>query len=1621
MLLIVYFYRKKAIEPEIPHIIEDEKVDNSPAMRIIRIVLGVILSIFLVFFMLTFILLIPRVQNFIVNKTTTYLSKEWGTKVSIDELVLDPIKQLQIKGLIIYDKRNDTLLYAGRTYVGFSKNIFELFSNKFSIKKIELDNAVIHTKRHNLQEGYNYQFLIDYFGGNDTVPSKSDFRLDVKNLKIKNTKFSQNDFVQGNQLKMEFPNGVVNLDQLDLIRNSFAIKDIILEDPFISIEKNFPKSALEAIADREKSETNTVKAPKEPLDMSIDIVKIKNGRFMLHNWRRTPKRTIGADYFDYDHLDIGDINLSLECIQSKDLDFVGKINQIQAKADNGFALEEFNAQEAKISSRRTELNGVYVKTQKSIMQDTIIFKYLGFDSFHDFNDKVIMEGKLKNSNIKVEDIITFAYKLDQNSFFKRIRSENLKIDGRIQGKVNSLRADDLQVSLGNLVSIKGNFSTKNLAIPQEEMLNLGFDELKTSMTNLRKILPNFNPPPNFDKLGNIHFKGRYDGFISDFVAFGELKTSQGLIDLDMQLNTNEGKENAKYRGKMVLKQFDLAHWTDDNRFGKLNMVTEVKEGKGLTLASLKSKLDANVFNFEYNGYNYKNIIFKGELNKNLINGDASIKDENIDLRFSGVIDYIKTIPEYKFKANINKLDLHKLNLTKDSLSIAGEFGLDFKFKNLSNFTGNAKANNVELKVNDSNKFTLKSFELNSYVNNTNHKHIDIKSDVFQGNIDGQFEFESLPYLVYHFIKKNNPTLLAKTKIKQPKYALYNNNFKAKIHVEQSKNLFEVLKWDLKEIKDLKAVMSFENTDTSRINFNLEKIQIPKLEFGKNMLENIESNLLVDNQNLIARVTIDNTHIDKNIIGPTTLQLKAYNDSLIANFETGHIDSLFRSIHFNATTFIFEDDFMTKFVDSRFNLLDSIWRLKDQNFVRYNKDKIYTRNFDFYNAQSHLSVNSIGDKGLALFIKDLDLSKLNGYFKSNNVWLNGNSNLTISVQDVFSLKGLEAKIYTDSLRINDTNCGHLSTFASTPDLDHPIDIHMLLRSEASYVKVDGYYQYKTKAKAEEINLKAFTQKLSLPILLKFIIKDGISEVEGGVDSELSLTGTFKKLALNGVATLRKGGVKVNYLNTKYYFEDQKVQITPYYFDFSGDQFTDKDGRKANIQGKILHDHFKSFKLDLNINSDGLLVLDTDKKSNPLYYGKVIAQTSVEFKGDFSNTDINIVGTSKKGTKVILPLGQSEGNRELKFLRFTKKDSSALAESTFKKIQGLDVELNLTVNDDAEINLIFDEITDDIIRATGYGNLVVKIPRKGEFNINGQYNIENGDYNYTVPIPNFSLVKQPFKLRKGSTISWTGDPLEALIQINAESKNIRTSVYPFIEEYVLNNPALEGQSKSLTNVDLILKLQGELLKPDINFSIEFPNLQSNIKTLVETKLLALSNDPNELNKQALSLLITRSFLPSNSLDFNFDRTAINTLSNLVSFYLSKILSQYVATYSESNNIISGIDINVGLAYNDVLTSNSTLNFAKNGEFSFNPKFHLFQDKVVLDLGANIKRNAADDGANYFATDVALEYFLKPNKELVLRVFVQGDRYLTNRMTRMGGGITYRKEYESFYHFMKGNKIQ
>ena len=79
-------------------------------VRTILILVGVML--------LSLILLnTPPVQRFIANKVVNTLSDKLQTKVSLDGVNVDLLYRLQLNGLLVRDKQNDTLLYSGKAKV----------------------------------------------------------------------------------------------------------------------------------------------------------------------------------------------------------------------------------------------------------------------------------------------------------------------------------------------------------------------------------------------------------------------------------------------------------------------------------------------------------------------------------------------------------------------------------------------------------------------------------------------------------------------------------------------------------------------------------------------------------------------------------------------------------------------------------------------------------------------------------------------------------------------------------------------------------------------------------------------------------------------------------------------------------------------------------------------------------------------------------------------------------------------------------------------------------------------------------------------------------------------------------------------------------------------------------------------------------------------------------------------------------------------------------------------------------------------------------------------------------------------------------------------------------------
>ncbi len=98
--------------------------------------------------------------------------------------------------------------------------------------------------------------------------------------------------------------------------------------------------------------------------------------------------------------------------------------------------------------------------------------------------------------------------------------------------------------------------------------------------------------------------------------------------------------------------------------------------------------------------------------------------------------------------------------------------------------------------------------------------------------------------------------------------------------------------------------------------------------------------------------------------------------------------------------------------------------------------------------------------------------------------------------------------------------------------------------------------------------------------------------------------------------------------------------------------------------------------------------------------------------------------------------------------------------------------------------------------------------------GVVEFTEGAYNFTLA----DIINKEFSIRPGSTISWFGDPYEANLNITASYRQL-TSLGPIFSNQTLINDA---NLKRKYPVEVLLKLDGPMLSPQINFDIEARNL-------------------------------------------------------------------------------------------------------------------------------------------------------------------------------------------------------
>lgn len=1607
----------------------DEK-ERSRRARILRRLLRMLMFTF--FFLVisaAFLLNNPAFQTWAARKTAAYLSRQLNTVVSIDRLEVDISQHIHLANFYLEDLNGDTLLFAGELKAGLSNGLFTLFDNQLSLDYLSLENA-----RFNLHKDSISNNLTRLFGSSppkekDTTAVEKKGRplvLNLKRIDLRQVAFEEYNYWWGNRLNILLDRASILVRKIDLPNQLVHLAELDAQHAEVIRYEEMGPGLLASLNSGEYSdpEEEVYSDALLPFELKVDKLLFQNGHFQLDNFKWNPLRETPEDQLDYKHLDVQDITFDIDSFHIQNWDFSGKVNEISGKEKSGLIVEKMQADQVKVGPKGLHLYGLDMRTPDSQLGDTLRFRYNTFLDFLDFENQVVMEGHFDESRLALKDIMTFAPPLLENAFFQRNREKVLTVSGQAWGTVNNLKGKNVNIRLGNSSVIKGEIAIRDVTDRDNEFLNLRLDRFNTDIQTLKLLIPNFKPPSNFNNLGRLYFKGSFIGFFQDFVAQGNLRTDLGTATLDMRLDLKRGREKATYTGELGLMDFDLGGFTNDPSLGKVTFTSQVQNGRGLTAESAYADLTANIASFSYKGYTYRNAAVKGELNRDFFKGNLSIRDDNIDLFFTGTLDKLRdSIPFYDFRAEVRKLDLYKLNLSEEPYVVSGNIALIMENRKLADLIGEAEIRDLVIRA-EKETYSLKLLQASSQKQPNGLKFLDLRTDILSAYMIGHYDLQQLPAAVMSFLWSHFPEWSARFGFWNPQRAIPLTDFNFRLNVEDSRNFCKLLQLPFDTLAGSSVVGYFSNFRDS-----LEWIlDVPDLTIGPLMLKEIQ--LTANGQGDQLRVS--NLSVQSIGLGKTDSLFRLASsgdisrDTLIYDLLATVPDKSDSLLHIGGKVFQAGDLFQFLFDARDLVLFNRKWKIASDNYLQFGQDHFDARNMTLSHEDQRIVLQRIARAGLALAMTQQDLSMINELWKFEPLDFSGKFNLFFDLEDIYHFFGAELVFESQSLLINQDDWGALRADLGLADLGKPLEAYLSIThpDEARQILLEGrYYPPLAWHPAEQKNaLEARVSVSQLPLeYAEYFISDLVSSSQGLIDADLQFSGKADRPDLKGAIDLQQAATTVNFLQTRYFVEQTRVFVNNQLFDASGTVIRDREGNKGYITGGITHDRLRDFGLNLQLFSPKMIILDTDKDDNEDFYGFGIGEVDLSLSGSFAQTDLEVRGTSAKRTRIVIPVSGVSESSPINFIRFTDPEDQQQANRTDAPpaLRGMNLDLNLSITRDAQISMIFDEEAGDIIKGTGTGNIQMNITRAGEFYMYGDYQVEEGEYLFTL----YNLVNKPFRVKPGrdNYIRWSGDPYNAIIHIDAEYSGLSTSLSNFLLEY-LNEmpPEVAEAAKNPTEVALIMHLEGSLLRPDISFDIDFPELTGELRQLADSKINVLKRDPNELNRQVFGLIVIGSFLPSTGEapgTGSYLTTGINTLSELLSNQLSIYLTDLLSEVFTDVSFISGVDFDI--AYNVYDNTNLYDNTdgrqpfqGRGSEVQLRQKWFLADDRISVNVGGNFSDADFTNQGMFITHDIAVEILLTDDRRYKFRFYNRSEPRLGGGFqTRTGAGLVYRREFNSF----------
>ena len=1646
--------------------------------------------LFVILFLLVILLLLQTgpVQSVLRVKAVAYLEKKLQTKVKVGRVYIGFPKNIILENIYIEDRQKDTLLSGGKIEANLDL-LRLLFNNEIDIKTIAMDNITAKIKRQLPDTVFNFQFVIDAFASKDTITTDPNdtlaYFIAVPSVELNKIRIIYKDTVSGSDVEAWLEHLDTKIDKMDyehlyfdipktsingltariyqskpLVKPEPEIKDIVeakqpaalqllfkeMDFQNIKIDYRNDVSAVYTNIDLKalNVKPNNIDLKNRVIDLqtislnnttaAIRLLKKEEAKIVVKEVEQEAKSQVKAGWrifassvslvnnslqfdndnnprtgygIDYAHLkgdsltiEVNDLLLSYDSIG-------GKIKKGTFREQSGFVLNELQA-DFLYSDKQTYIKDLMLKTPGTELKRYASLTYSSFKALSEDFESTQIDADISNSHIQVRDILAFAPQLrSQPAFANPNAIWHINFQGN--GTLQTMHIASFQFrGLKNTqIDASGSLATNN--DPNRTGARLTIRRLHTTQSDIalftgqRLSNAQINMPEEFDAHGTIA------GSINNLSTNLTINSSVGTAFVNGRFTNLSNPDAATYNALVKTNALDLGYILRNDQVGNVSASVTVS-GKGFTADKMNTKFKGNIYSIAYNDYVYRNINVDGSLQGSSLNVITDINDPNID--FNGTITgNISADPSFRFTGMLDSIKTFPLGLTPEPLIARGKIDGTIPVMNANYLEADVLITDALL-VTGSQRLPLDTVQFVSGRNDT-AQFMTLKSDVATARISGQYRYTDIG-------------------------KIFQKSIEPYFSVTPAGIITDVQPYDFSFTADISNAPALTAFVPGLESF--EPIHIEgRASTGQGLSATMTSPYVFYNGSEITGINVKINTTDRGLqfiadvqhikgIGHnlyhTQLNATALNNKIDFNLDIDDIggkDKYYLSGILSQPT---QGNYTLSLRPDSLLLNYDRWTVSANNSLTITKDNIIANNFILQKNDQILSLQSQGEQ-LNVGFSNFHLATITAIMKSDSLLVNGSMNGQMVFNNI-----LKQPVFTSDLTINDLSMKGDTVGNAVIKVDNisgnRYNTKATITGRGNDISLTGSFAPQGENDIA-LDLDLNVRQIQLATI-EGAFGNMIKNASGSVNGNITIKGTVNEPKINGPINFDKASFATTILGSQYRIDGEKINVTENGFQFDDFVIKDTANNEMRLNGSVQTLNFTNYNFDFDLDATNFQILNTTKKDNKIYYGKLVITSNMHVSGTETAPDIDGNITVNDGTDLSIVIPQQapgvaarEGIVEFVDMDVPQNDSLFLAaydSLNTSPFRGMNIISNIEIRKEAIFNIIIDEANGDFINLQGEAVLSTGIDPSGKITLVGNYELEKGAYEIT-----FNFLRRRFDIQKGSSITWLNEPTKATMDVNAV--------------YIANTAPIDlvqnqitGSTQEIKNTylqklpfEVRLKMTGELMKPQLTFDIVLPvdknyGVSNDIIAQVERRLEELRQEPGEINRQVFALLLLNRFVGQNPLasstpTFSASSYARQSVSKLMTEQLNKLAA----------GLIDGVDLTFDVASTDDYTTGRQ---RSRTDLNIGLSKRLLNERLTVSVGSNFElegpKNTNQKASNVFG-DLNINYSLSRDGRYMLR-FYRKNRYegvVDGYIIETGLSFLISVDYNRFSQLLRKRKNQ